>query len=664
MWAQDERDHQHMIVDRLLLGAKGILLTSNSDGVGIRQMVSSPYSLEANWQQAAGLVQSPLSSSSDGGATTSSSQSECPAILPKQILSHAPSSTPTQNIYMSNCLSLVVENQESAMSSDWWWTYDQEHQLSPWPSQPQASPLSSSDLADMEGGDCPSAELAALAPGSTFSERQLHKAVAMNLNDQDGFNSSDRNFIDSDIRGRALEGSSSCNLPWSSLLLGCAGREATPRSESSSAAESLRESFYPRQQFMRSTLQTEGCVMMKPDEMQAWEVAVARDLGLQPSVPSNIHSMYKISPPLHYALAQDDRYSSRLLDPDPFTSIANHQRRSITPNSLPLQEAYSAAIGSFKSDTTASKIKQEPDAFYSISGISLHSLNSSRNINPSGENIDFLTQANRPLLESVAGCELPQLHNFANHDLSSQWGTHSSRLPGMLSQVLPSSASSRHSNPFGSSISKLLFDSSSIRSDRPPFRRLSELMSLPKYGGQASIADSGDPNCSLLNVNLAEEGPDVIDDKRTVITSVSAATESTSEPFFKRPRLDPAPTLPFKVRKEKLGEKITALQQLVSPFGKTDTASVLLEAIGYIKFLHEQVQVLSKPYMKNISTSSRQNEAGKSSWTSDKAKVDGDEPKQDLRSRGLCLVPVSCTQQVANDNGADYWTPAIGGSSR
>jgi hypothetical protein len=83
------------------------------------------------------------------------------------------------------------------------------------------------------------------------------------------------------------------------------------------------------------------------------------------------------------------------------------------------------------------------------------------------------------------------------------------------------------------------------------------------------------------------------------------------------------------VRKEKLGDRITALQQLVSPFGKvsfwifllfsnstltiaslcfvirlkahpmvmysylfqTDTASVLHEAIEYIKFLHDQATV-------------------------------------------------------------------------
>ncbi|MCO5594453.1 hypothetical protein L7F22_048483 [Adiantum nelumboides] len=100
--------------------------------------------------------------------------------------------------------------------------------------------------------------------------------------------------------------------------------------------------------------------------------------------------------------------------------------------------------------------------------------------------------------------------------------------------------------------------------------------------------------------------------------------------------------------KEKLGERINALQQLVSPFGKTDTASVLSEAIGYIKFLQEQVQVLSSPYMKNPST-----------LTNTNRQDIGMQSASGLRSRGLCLVPVSCTATVANNNsfsiGADYW---------
>ncbi|PIN13693.1 hypothetical protein CDL12_13690 [Handroanthus impetiginosus] len=141
----------------------------------------------------------------------------------------------------------------------------------------------------------------------------------------------------------------------------------------------------------------------------------------------------------------------------------------------------------------------------------------------------------------------------------------------------------------------------------------------------------------------------------------------------------------LKVRKEKLGDRITALHQLVSPFGKTDTASVLSEAIGYIRFLHGQIEALSSPYMRNgpgstwhhqhsvqernclfpeengqflndmsmegKATSHQQDSQGRSSGV------------KDLRSRGLCLVPISCTQHVGIDvNGADYWAPAaLGG---
>lgn len=40
-----------------------------------------------------------------------------------------------------------------------------------------------------------------------------------------------------------------------------------------------------------------------------------------------------------------------------------------------------------------------------------------------------------------------------------------------------------------------------------------------------------------------------------------------------------------------------------------------------------------------------------------------DEAK-DLRSRGLCLVPVSCTLHVGSENGADYWAPTFGAGFR
>lgn len=136
----------------------------------------------------------------------------------------------------------------------------------------------------------------------------------------------------------------------------------------------------------------------------------------------------------------------------------------------------------------------------------------------------------------------------------------------------------------------------------------------------------------------------------------------------------------FKVRKEKLGDRITALHQLVSPFGKTDTASVLLEAIGYIRFLQNQIEALSSPYLGNARHSSGQGERGcifpeepgqllndaclKRRGASSDQKEPGEDPKKDLRSRGLCLVPISCTMHVGNDNGADFWAPTLGGGFR
>jgi hypothetical protein len=157
---------------------------------------------------------------------------------------------------------------------------------------------------------------------------------------------------------------------------------------------------------------------------------------------------------------------------------------------------------------------------------------------------------------------------------------------------------------------------------------------------------------------------------------------------LKKARVQPSSTqTTFKVRKEKLGDRITALHQLVSPFGKTDTASVLLEAIGYIRFLQSQIEALSLPYLGSSTGSgnmrhqqSVQGERNcifpedpgqllndnciKRKGAPDQQQDSHDEAKKDLRSRGLCLVPVSCTLQVGSDNGADYWAPALCGGFR
>ncbi|KAG0451513.1 hypothetical protein HPP92_026206 [Vanilla planifolia] len=94
------------------------------------------------------------------------------------------------------------------------------------------------------------------------------------------------------------------------------------------------------------------------------------------------------------------------------------------------------------------------------------------------------------------------------------------------------------------------------------------------------------------------------------------------------------------LKKDKMGERVAALQRLVSPYGKSDTASVLTEATAYIKFLHEQLQVLSSPYL--YSSPNSKSQTGE--WLS-------------LRNRGLCLMPLVTTVLIARSNGADIWAP-------
>ncbi|PKU72462.1 Transcription factor bHLH112 [Dendrobium catenatum] len=139
-------------------------------------------------------------------------------------------------------------------------------------------------------------------------------------------------------------------------------------------------------------------------------------------------------------------------------------------------------------------------------------------------------------------------------------------------------------------------------------------------------------------------------------TEAAKEKKTRYEYTMKKPRMEetPSPLPAFKVRKEKLGDRITALQQLVSPFGKTDTASVLHEANEYIKFLYDQVNVLSTPYLKN----------GKLKQQRQKRSDNSNDEEQDLKSRGLCLVPIASAYSVASEISSDFWTPTFKGTYR
>lgn len=173
----------------------------------------------------------------------------------------------------------------------------------------------------------------------------------------------------------------------------------------------------------------------------------------------------------------------------------------------------------------------------------------------------------------------------------------------------------------------------------------------------ASAASMNDVRSSFFPSQMQSTSSTIEDKPKNPISEIVKKTISKSS-STKRPRNENPPLPAFKVRKEKMGDRITALQQLVSPFGKTDTASVLTEAIEYIKFLHEQVNVLSTPYMKNGAAPMQQQQQQQ---IPDKP-LEGS--RQDLRSRGLCLVPISSTFPVTHETTVDFWTPSFGATFR
>lgn len=205
-----------------------------------------------------------------------------------------------------------------------------------------------------------------------------------------------------------------------------------------------------------------------------------------------------------------------------------------------------------------------------------------------------------------------------------------------------------------------------------------ELGANPTWSAQMIPVSSPKSCVTTLSSNMLD-----FSNKNSHPHSSECNSRATSGAPNKKARVQPSSTQStFKVRKEKLGDRITALHQLVSPFGKTDTASVLLEAIGYVRFLQSQIEALSLPYLGSGSGNMRQQQSvheRNSLFPEDPGQLSNDnrlkrkanneqdyheEPNKDLRSRGLCLVPLSCTLQVGSDNGADYWAPAFGGGFR
>ncbi|KAJ4822970.1 hypothetical protein Tsubulata_000334 [Turnera subulata] len=279
-----------------------------------------------------------------------------------------------------------------------------------------------------------------------------------------------------------------------------------------------------------------------------------------------------------------------------------------------------------------SKIKEEmPDSFPKLSELLYNGEESlfqptklkqqfSNNSNSLGENC-WLISSNFSSGHNTTELQL----SGPDHQL------YSHQLPQSSPSLESPSASSRYNNyshiaPAGLNISTppdLCF--SLVSSSLDHFKLRAADLLIPKYDGSCSsqrtqnnlghfMQDTKDTQSSSSSKKSVFE--DGVGRKKRNSSSLSQSKNSLPE--AKKHRSPPQTSIPpLKIRKEKLGDRIAALQRLVAPYGKTDTASVLTEAIGYIQFLHDQVQMGSSE------------EDGKG------------QPKRELKSRGLCLVPLS-----------------------
>ncbi|KAJ3695443.1 hypothetical protein LUZ60_000820 [Juncus effusus] len=122
-----------------------------------------------------------------------------------------------------------------------------------------------------------------------------------------------------------------------------------------------------------------------------------------------------------------------------------------------------------------------------------------------------------------------------------------------------------------------------------------------------------------------------------------------------------------RLRRERIAERMKALQELVPNANKTDKASMLDEIIDYVKFLQLQVKVLSMsrlggaaavaPLVANMNSEGQggsNGNAGNDSLTVTEQQVaklmeeDMGSAMQYLQGKGLCLMPISLASAISS----------------
>ncbi|XP_050238600.1 transcription factor UNE12-like [Mercurialis annua] len=171
---------------------------------------------------------------------------------------------------------------------------------------------------------------------------------------------------------------------------------------------------------------------------------------------------------------------------------------------------------------------------------------------------------------------------------------------------------------------------------------------------------------------------------------MTSSVAATPHPPIMRPRVrarrgqatDPH-SIAERLRRERIAERIRALQDLVPSVNKTDRAAMLDEIVDYVKFLRLQVKVLSMsrlggagavaPLVTDIPLSSVEDETGEGgrnqpAW--EKWSNDGTERQvaklmeenvgaamQFLQSKALCIMPISLATAIYHTQAPDSIKP-------
>ncbi|KAG2286350.1 hypothetical protein Bca4012_033096 [Brassica carinata] len=156
-------------------------------------------------------------------------------------------------------------------------------------------------------------------------------------------------------------------------------------------------------------------------------------------------------------------------------------------------------------------------------------------------------------------------------------------------------------------------------------------------------------------------------------TAVSPSQSRTKVRARRGQATDPH-SIAERLRRERIAERMKALQELVPNGNKTDKASMLDEIIDYVKFLQLQVKVLSMSRLGGAAyVSSQSSEAGGSHGSASSAVAGGNQPTgnsndgltmtehqvaklmeedmgsamQYLQGKGLCLMPISLATAIS-----------------